>query len=131
MVDLAEPAFRVGLAEIAVGLEGFDFKVDVTADENRTAAARHDDRQDPRRTPISGKPAPAGGEVAFAAVDQALLELRPDDSWNLLDAMLQKRGYEVETATAQSQVIGKRHFGKKALPGGGGGRAPARELSTR
>ena len=26
-------------------------------------------------------------------------------------------------------VIGKRHFGKKALPpGGGGGRAPAREL---
>jgi hypothetical protein len=35
----------------------------------------------------------------------------------------------VETATAQSQVIGKRHFGKKAVaPGGGGGRAPAREL---
>src|SRR5262249_10014673 len=33
------------------------------------------------------------------------------------------------TATAQGQVIGKRHFGKKAVaPGGGGGSAPAREL---
>ena len=65
----------------------------------------------------------------YDAVDQALLELRPNNSWNLLEALLQKRGYLVETATAQSQVIGKRHFGKKALPpGGGGGRAPAREL---
>jgi len=80
-------------------------------------------------TTPDGKPAPAGTEVAFAAVDQALLELRPNESWNLLEAMLQKRGYEVETATAQAMVIGKRHFGKKALPpGGGGGRGPAREL---
>jgi hypothetical protein len=37
-----------------------------------------------------GKPA-AGAEVALAAVDQALLELMPNDSWNLLNAMLQRR----------------------------------------
>ena len=43
--------------------------------------------------------------------------------------MLPNRAYQVESATAQSQVVGKRHYGKKALPpGGGGGRAPAREL---
>jgi alpha-2-macroglobulin len=35
----------------------------------------------------------------------------------------------VHSATAQSQVIGKRHFGLKALPpGGGGGMSSAREL---
>ncbi|HEY1091751.1 MAG TPA: alpha-2-macroglobulin family protein, partial [Burkholderiaceae bacterium] len=35
----------------------------------------------------------------------------------------------VETATAQMQIIGKRHFGKKAAPpGGGGGQFPTREL---
>ncbi len=43
--------------------------------------------------------------------------------------MLPRRAYEVTTSTAQSQVLGKRHFGRKAVPpGGGGGRAPAREL---
>jgi alpha-2-macroglobulin len=128
MVDLAKPAFRVGLAEIGVDTDGFKLQVEVTADK-----AEYQPREQAtvrlKVTSPDGKPAPAGSEVAFAAVDQALLELRPNDSWDLLAAMMQKRGYEVETATAQSQVIGKRHFGKKALPpGGGGGRAPAREL---
>lgn len=128
MVDLAKPAYRLGLAEIGVGTEGFRLKVDITPDKadyrpREEATVRlHVTRPD-------GSPAPAGSEVAFAAVDQALLELRPNESWKLLEAMLQKRAYEVETATAQGQVIGKRHFGKKALPpGGGGGRGPAREL---
>ena len=42
---------------------------------------------------------------------------------------MRKRGIEVETATAQMEVIGKRHYGRKALPaGGGGGRMNVREL---
>ncbi|TMH53444.1 MAG: alpha-2-macroglobulin, partial [Betaproteobacteria bacterium] len=58
-----------------------------------------------------------------------MLELLPNDTWKLLDAMMTRRGEEVETSTAQTQVIGKRHFGRKAIPaGGGGGRASAREL---
>lgn len=128
MVDLAKPAYRLGLGEIAVGIEGFKLKVDISSDKS-DYRPREEATVKIKVTTPDGKPAPAGTEVAFAAVDQALLELRPNDSWNLLDAMLQKRGYEVETATAQSMVIGKRHFGKKALPpGGGGGRAPTREL---
>ena len=128
MVDLAKPAYRLGLAEIAVGTEGFRLKVDISSDKT-DYRPREEATVKIKVTTPDGKPAPAGTEVAFAAVDQALLELRPNESWNLLDALLQKRGYEVETATAQSMVIGKRHFGKKALPpGGGGGRAPAREL---
>ncbi|RLJ62678.1 alpha-2-macroglobulin family protein [Sulfurisoma sediminicola] len=128
MVDLAKPAYRIGLGEIGVGTEAFRLKVDV-ATERKDYRPREEATVKLKVTTAEGKPAPAGTEVAFAAVDQALLELRPNDSWNLLEALLQKRAYEVETATAQSQVIGKRHFGKKALPpGGGGGRAPAREL---
>jgi uncharacterized protein YfaS (alpha-2-macroglobulin family) len=43
--------------------------------------------------------------------------------------MMGRRGCEVKTATAQMQVVGKRHFGTKALPpGGGGGRQATREL---
>lgn len=128
MVDLAKPAYRLGLGEIAVGTEGFKLKVEVSADKTDYRPREEATVRIRVATP-DGKPLPAGSEVAFAAIDQALLELRPNDSWNLLDALLPPRGYEVETATAQSQVIGKRHFGKKALPpGGGGGRAPAREL---
>ena len=42
---------------------------------------------------------------------------------------MQRRAYGVQTATAQMQVVGRRHFGRKALPaGGGGGLAPTREL---
>lgn len=128
MVDLAKPAYRLGLGQIAVGTEGFKLKVEISSDKP-DYRPREEATVKIKVTTPDGKPAPAGTEVAFAAVDQALLELRPNDSWNLLEAMLQKRGYEVQTATAQAMVIGKRHFGKKALPpGGGGGRAPAREL---
>ena len=49
---------------------------------------------------------PAAG-TALAAVDEGLLELLPNNSWQLLDAMMARRGEEVETATAQMQVIGK------------------------
>ena len=79
-------------------------------------------------TDAAGKPA-SGAEVAFAAVDEGLLELKPNDSWKILEAMLGQRTAEVVTSTAQGLVIGKRHFGRKSLPpGGGGGKAGAREL---
>ena len=65
-----------------------------------------------------GSAPPAGSEVALAAVDEGLLELLPNDSWKLLDAMMTRRGEEVETSTAQMQVIGKRHFGRKAIAAG-------------
>ncbi|MBS1199003.1 MAG: large extracellular alpha-helical protein, partial [Proteobacteria bacterium] len=128
MVDLAKPAFKLGLAGIDVGTQGFQLKVEVKPEK---ADYRPRDKANVKVTVITpdGKPAPAGTEIAFAAVDQALLELKPNESWKLLEAMLNHRAYQVETATAQSQVIGKRHYGKKAVPaGGGGGKAPAREL---
>ncbi|MEO8157082.1 MAG: alpha-2-macroglobulin family protein [Betaproteobacteria bacterium] len=53
----------------------------------------------------------------------------PNESWKLLDTMMQPRGIEVDTSTASMQVVGKRHYGRKALvQGGGGGRQAAREL---
>lgn len=128
MVDLAKPAWKLGLTGFDVGVDAFRLKVEVTP-EKSDYRPRETARVKVRVTQPDGRPAPAGSELAFAAVDQALLELRANDSWQLLDAMLPRRAYQVETASAQSQVIGKRHFGKKAVPpGGGGGRAPAREL---
>jgi len=128
MVDLAKPAFKYGVTEIEVGTAGHMLKVEVATDKP-AYPIRAQAQVKLKVTLPDGKPAPAGTEVAVAAVDEALLELMPNDSWDLLHAMIQRRGYEVDTATAQMQIIGKRHFGKKAAAaGGGGGQFPTREL---
>ncbi len=128
MVDLAKPSWRMGLTEIGVGTEGQRLKVEVLPERNEYRP-RDEATVRLKLGAPKGKVLPPGGEIAFAAVDQALLELLPNESWKLLEAMTPRRGYEVTTATAQAQVLGKRHFGRKAVPpGGGGGRAPAREL---
>jgi hypothetical protein len=50
-------------------------------------------------------------------------------SWRLLEAMVRERAWGVETSTAQSEIIGRRHYGRKAVAaGGGGGRGATREL---
>lgn len=127
MVDLAKPAFKFGVAEIAVGNAAHVLKVAVTTDKS-SYPIRATARVNVQVTLPDGKPA-AGADIAFAAVDESLLELQPNTSWNLLAAMLQRRSYGIETSTAQMQVIGKRHYGKKATPaGGGGGKSPTREL---
>ncbi|MCB1660007.1 MAG: hypothetical protein KDI39_17445, partial [Pseudomonadales bacterium] len=73
---------------------------------------------------------PNDTEVTLAVVDEALLELANNDSWNVLPSMMLSRAYGIDNATNQLHVVGKRHFGKKALPtGGGGGRGGStREL---
>lgn len=127
LVDLSKPAFRFGLTEIKVSSEKDQLMVKVLADK-ATYSVRGKAKVAIQVTTPDGKPA-AHGQVAFAAVDQALLELAPNTSWDLLDAMRQRRSYGVQTATAQMQIVGRRHYGRKALPaGGGGGKSPTREL---
>ncbi|EJM99807.1 Ig-like domain-containing alpha-2-macroglobulin family protein [Herbaspirillum sp. YR522] len=127
MVDLSKPAWKYGIAEIGVGEAAHKLQVAVSTDKSSYPVRGVAKVQVQVKLP-DGKPA-AGAEFALAAVDEALLELQPNGSWDLLKAMLQRRSYGVETSTAQMQVVGKRHYGKKATPaGGGGGRAPTREL---
>ena len=128
MVDLGKPAFKYGIAAIQVDRAAHQLKVVVTTDKP-DYTVRATAKATVRVTLPDGKPVPAGTEVALAAVDEALLELMPNTSWNLFDAMIRQRGYAIETATAQMQIVGKRHYGRKAAPpGGGGGASPSREL---
>lgn len=127
-VDLARPAFRMGLAELTVGIDGSRLAVKVTPEREQYKVRERVKVNLDVRLP-DGKTPAAGAQVALAAVDEALLELLPNTSWKVLEAMLQRRSYGVETATAQMQVVGKRHFGRKAVAAGGdGGRNPTREL---
>ena len=128
LVDLGRPAFKLGLAEIRVGWRAHELKVTVTP-ERDTYKVRERARVRVKVVTADGKPPAPGSEVALAAVDEALLELAPNPSWDLLPAMLTRRALSLTTSTAQLHVVGKRHFGLKALPaGGGGGRQTTREL---
>ena len=126
LVDLGKPAYKLGITYINVGWRANELKVKVSADRE---VYKVREKAHVKIAVAKAEGGPASGEVAVAAVDEGLLELRPNESWNILEAMMQRRGYEVETSTAQMQVVGKRHFGLKALPqGGGGGNLPTREL---
>jgi uncharacterized protein YfaS (alpha-2-macroglobulin family) len=119
LVDLAKPSYRLGIAKVKVGWEAHQLAVSVKADKQRYAA-RDTATVDVQVKQPNGSPAKTA-DVAFVAVDQALLQLAPNDSWNVLDAMMGDRPISVLTSTAQTQVVGKRHYGKKAVEAGGGG----------
>ena len=121
MVDLSKPAFRMGVASIKVGQAGHKLDVQVQADKKRYDARGTAKVEITVKLP-NGKPA-AGADVAIAAVDKALLELAPNNSWDLLKAMMRQRDWSVVTATAQMEVLGRRHYGRKAVAAGGGGGA--------
>jgi uncharacterized protein YfaS (alpha-2-macroglobulin family) len=120
VVDLNKPAYRLGMTQIKVGWKPHRLNVRVTPTQatfkvrDKATVQIHIARAD-------GGVLPAGSEISIAAVDEALLQLMPNTSWDLLDAMMGARGLEVLTSTAQLQVIGKRHFGRKAVTQGGGG----------
>jgi uncharacterized protein YfaS (alpha-2-macroglobulin family) len=128
MVDLGRPAYKLGITELRVGWRAHELTVTVSPDR-QVYQVREKARVKVRARTADGKAPPAGSEIAFVAVDEGLLELARNPSWDLLEAMMRRRSYLVETATAQGQVVGRRHFGLKAVPqGGGGGRQGTREL---
>ena len=127
LVDLAKPSYRLGIAKVKVGWDAHQLKVTVRPQRD-TYHVREQAVVDVQVLGPNGR-APQSAEIAFAAVDEALLALSPNDSWNLLDAMMGERPLSTLTSTAQMQVVGKRHYGRKALPSGGGGGADLSALA--
>ena len=126
MADLAKPSFKLGVAQLKVGLA--EHRLDVKVTPEKPQYGVRETVKTVVRVSHAGQPA-AGAQIAFAAVDEGLLALQANRSWELLDMLMQPRPWGVETATAQGEIIGRRHYGRKALPpGGGGGRNPTREL---
>ncbi|TGK84150.1 peptidase [Leptospira montravelensis] len=128
LVDLAKPGYRLGLTMLKVGYKPYSLSVSVNPDKKlyqvrETANVEIEIKTSEGKVPVEST------EVTLAVVDEALLELSPNPTWNLLDSMMGTRPHSVGTSTAQSQIIGKRHFGLKAKPeGGGGGKQSTRSL---
>ncbi|TGK22652.1 alpha-2-macroglobulin family protein [Leptospira kmetyi] len=127
LVDLARPSFRLGVAQIRVGWKPFEVPVRVETD--KTVYGTRQKAKVKIQIDHPSAQVKKDARITLAAVDQGLLELKSNDTWDLLRAMMRERGNSVETSTAQLQVVGRRHFGLKSLPpGGGGGGSTTREL---
>jgi uncharacterized protein YfaS (alpha-2-macroglobulin family) len=130
LVDLTRPAYRLGMAQIKVNWKPHRLLVRVEPAASVMKVRQHA-QVHIHVSAEDGSTLAAGTEVAVAAVDEALLEMKPAESWNLLNAMMQQRPLAVWTSTGQMQVVGKRHYGRKAVAHGGGGghqSDPARQL---
>lgn len=128
LVDLGRPSYRLGIAGIKVGWKAHELKVSVKTDRP-VFKIREKATVTVNVKTLDGGKLPDNSDIALVAVDEGLLELMPNTTWEILRAMMNERGLEVNTATAQMQVVGRRHFGLKALPpGGGGGAESSREL---
>jgi alpha-2-macroglobulin len=128
LVDLARPAFKIGLVHLDVSDESLRLQVKVNTDKV-AYQSRETAKVAVQVSAGAGQTLSAEREVTVFAIDEALLELLPNNSWDVLKTMMAQRGYGFESASAAMQVIGKRHYGRKALPaGGGGGKSAAREL---
>nr|WP_080634509.1 MG2 domain-containing protein [Leptospira weilii] len=127
LVDLAKPSFRLGVAQIRVGWKPFEVPVRVETD--KTVYGTRQKAKVKIQIDHPSAQVKKDARITLVAVDQGLLELKSNDTWDLLRAMMRERGNSVETSTAQLQVVGRRHFGLKSLPsGGGGGGSTTREL---
>ncbi len=121
MVDLSKPSFKFGLTKVNVNWKPHSLRVKVTPNKTVYAPREEATVKIDVLAPNSKIQLPADSEVTVAVIDEGLLAIAPNSSWDLLKQMMRVRPLEVETATMQMQVIGKRHFGLKAVPHGGGG----------
>jgi uncharacterized protein YfaS (alpha-2-macroglobulin family) len=130
ILDLARPAMKMGITELKVGWKAHELLVTVKSDKTKYRA-RDKAQVTVQVKTASGEILPKGSEVVIAAVDESLLSLKENTSWKILHQMMGQRSLAVRTSSGQNQVVGRRHFGSKAKPPGGGGgdlAADSREL---
>lgn len=121
LLDLAKPAMKMGIVELKVGWKAHELLVSVKADKKKYQPREKAKVAIYVKT-ATGAKLPRDAEVTVVAVDEALLRLKENTSWDILRAMMGQRSLAVSTSSAQNQVVGRRHFGSKAkLQGGGGG----------
>ena len=98
----AEPAFRLGTVAIRVSEAMNTLSVGIEPDQD---TYRTRDRARVRITVAGpdGRPRP-NTEVALIAVDEGLLELNPNETWDILAAMMAERFARVDTATSMQSL---------------------------
>ncbi len=129
MVDLGKPAFKLGITEIQRGMARSRAEGRGHARSHGLSRARKGAREDRGQNRQRRRACRRAPKSRWPRSIRDCSNSAPTTRWKLLAAMMGERPYQIETSTAQMQVVGKRHYGLKAIPpGGGGGRQITREL---
>lgn len=126
MVDLGKPAYRLGLTEMRVSAKDHDLKLNITP-EKELYQVRDRVRVKLKVASADGSPS-KNTKVALSVFDEGLLYFGDQSSFDPTTSLIRFFPHQISNATAQTHVIGKRHFGLKARPQGGGG---GRDLKPR
>ena len=119
LVDLAKPAYRMGLQEIKVDRNDHHLKIVITPEKEKYQV-RDQVKVKVKVSSLDGSPL-GSARVALSVFDEGLLLLNGQSSFDAARALIKPYSHGVSTSTAQTHIIGKRHFGLKARPHGGGG----------
>lgn len=104
--DPGRPQFRTGRAEIEIPPDAFKLDVKVSADRDsyrtrdKAKVRIKVDRPD-------GSPLPAGTEVVLAVVDEALLQLAANPTWDILGVMYKRRNHAVAHVSSAGKLAPK------------------------
>lgn len=119
IIDLSKPAYRMALTEMKVNRDDHMLKLDLTPNK-KTYQIREKVKLKIKVATLD-KSALGKTKVAISVFDEGLLLINGQHSFNVNQSLIKPTEHDVNTATAQGHVIGKRHFGLKAKPQGGGG----------
>lgn len=119
LVDLAKPAYRMGLQEIQVESKAQVMGLDIIPNKKTFKIRERVKLKILAKNP-DGSPA-KNKKVAITVFDEGLNLIDQTNSFDALSTLIQNFPHQVDTATPQTHIIGKRHFGLKARPQGGSG----------
>jgi hypothetical protein len=100
-MDLGRPTYRLGFANMKVNWNRFKSRVSVKTNKEKYEPGEIVDVQ------VSVKPeegALAGGTVTLIAIEEKILELKANNTYKILDALMQLRGHDVITISPLERV---------------------------
>jgi uncharacterized protein YfaS (alpha-2-macroglobulin family) len=99
--DLGRPTYRLGFANIKVDWAQFRSNVTVTLNKD-TFHPKETVEVQATVSPETGTL--SEGTVTFIALEEKILELKNNDTYQLLDALMQMRGHAVNTITSLDRI---------------------------
>ncbi|WP_413944495.1 alpha-2-macroglobulin family protein [Bdellovibrio sp. HCB-162] len=100
-MDLGRPTYRLGFANMKVNWSHFQSKVTVKLNKEKYEPGEAVDGQ----VVVKAQEGSLGnGTVTLVAIEEKILELKANDTYKILDALMQLRGHGVETVTPLEKI---------------------------
>ncbi len=100
-MDLGRPTYRLGFANIKVNWSKFKSNVTVKTDKDKYQPGETVDVQ-VNVTPEEGQL--KNGSVTLVVLEEKILELKANETYKALEALMQLRGHQVRTITALERI---------------------------